>query len=618
MSIKTTGLIFPEKTQTLPGNQLHFQEDTVPPLPDDIWIKLSTYLSLKESCSLALGNKKMSVRARYHIDWKHFTPNWDKLLKTGAAQLFASPNFKMIKKLTLLSSSGYMYNTADISLIMEVLQCSLTCDTLNVIKFNGNVSGVDEELLATAISKLVGVSFRGFRGIAEIQLTKVMERALSTKKLSKLTLKEVPVTLKNVELLGEMVSQLNKLKVYGSLTTDHVKWSHLLDKCIQSSTLTHLKLHGINLTKIPSKTLAGLCDKLQKVALPYCQLDTEQINNFLIKCSTSSTLKAIDITCWNLSDISPKLLSLALSNLNEVQMWKNRTSRDHHVEIISRGFLSMKLKTVSVSEYPGSISGWTPVELVSSEPRLLHVRLPFKHALGNSAANAILTNSLGNSCLYKLDLNNFTLNDDLLPTLIRVLPQLHTINLCHTRLTTKKLNYILNALKKSTKIRKLDLSENRLKDVSADLLFEVAGKLDEIVVEACGLTKEHSTKILQTSAICHLNLNDLSSLSKEDIYKNMERNKLYNATSLTSEQITFMLETFCKEQGHLWEFHMDNQNLSKVPFDLLTRFASKCGEVSFSYCKLTKQQENILETFAKPQWKQLKRLHVSSRNIQTK
>jgi len=579
------------------------QEDTVPPLPDDIWRILTTYLSLKESCSLALVCQKMTVRARFHKEWRNLTLNWDKLSTAGADQLFSSPNFMMVRKL-ILEDFDSRFFTDEIRLLEEVLQSSLDCNTLDEIEFDDSVEDVNGDLLACAISKLVGVSFKD--SITELQLNKIIKASLSSKKLLKLSL--FNVALDNMEYLGDMVTQLNKLEIHSSLTTEDVR--PLFDKCLQSATLTHLKLSGHDLSKVPSETLTGLCAKLHEIKLPLCTVSKEQVTNFLKACTTSSTLKVIDIKGWNLSEMTPGLLSIAFSKLSEVKVVKTRINEDQYVEIIRKSILSKKLKKLTIFEDTLGF-GVKEIELVNSEPRQMHLRISLRyiaslyvHTFGQVAVNRILINSLG-TCLCTLDLTGIPLSDSLLPTLISILPQLKAMNLCKSNLTTKALSSVLYALQKSTKIRKLDLSENTLSKVSADLLADVSGKLDELVVEACGLTKEQANKLLKTSAICHLNNNDLSSLEKEDIYKNMDRHKIFVATSLTTQQIIFMLKTFCKKRDHLSEFHMRNQNMSDVPKKLLSRFASKCGKVEFLDCKLSKQQELILKNCVKPQWKQL-------------
>merc|ERR1719319_1950594 len=514
------------------------REDTEPPLPPELWRAITNpYISINDSCSLALVSRSMWGRSREHKEWRNLKVNWKKLIKRGAHSLFDCPSFKMVKVLTL--SRSQRASSDDRELINEVLECSLNCSTLEEIEFELSISEVSPELLARAVSELKGVTFRSE---------------------AKLTNKQLTI---------------------------------LLEKSLQSDTLTDLNLDGIDLSEISAELLAKVCAILQNVNLRGTQLTAEQMTLILNTSSTSSTLKGLDFTYSDMSNVSLQLVSAAVPKLETVKMKKTSLTNVKLVDILIHSFSSATLKKLSLS------SGCEVIilKLVNSNPRRYQLDLsemgPY---LPPSCITTILTKAVETSSLSKLDMTGINLSSIPAILIASLASQLHTLNLSNTKLTTEPSTIILKELLLSTKIKNINLSDITLTHVSDDLLVGVVGKLDEFTAEASGLTTEQSSRILQTSAVCFLSFNNLSEVNPEVIFKNYRKNiwledrKMMTNTCLTSKQVKVIFQKYCESDDEFPIFTMSYQNLSQVSVDLLSKFVSKFTEVSLNNCNITEVQ----------------------------
>jgi len=575
-------------------------EDTDPPLPPELWRGIiNSYMSFNDSCSLALVSNNMWGRAREHKNWRNMELNWENLKKRGAASLFECPSFGRIKTLCLSEfgidwslnlCSDVSYNTDSIELLNDLLQHSLRCSTLEEMEFELDVSLVSADLLSNAVSKLRGVIFPGPAQLTNQQLIKILEKSPN---LVKLIIPYSKLDNQGVKLLANNIIQLSKLDISRSeFTTIQIK--DILEKAFESSTLTELNLESVELSEISEELLASVCFKLHKVNLDYTNLSSEQITSILKICSTSSTLKYISLSNLNVSRVSLEVLSIAIPKFVEVQMKKSSLTDNQQVQIFIKCLSSTILKKLFMSSESNSIT----LTLFNSTPRRYTLKLTERTSfLSPLLLSNILTKSLKSSTLYKLDLSGMNLSGIPSMTIANRASLLHTINLDQTRLSTEAITIILKVLLKSTKIKEINLSRNNLTDVSADLLAEFTDKLDIFYAEACGLTTNQLTKILQTSAVCYITFNNLSEINPDIIYnKNIckKDNKILSNTSLTTQQVIAIFQNYFKSHDELLKFTMSHQNLSEVPVDLLSKFVSKFTEVSLTDCNLNQEQITVI------------------------
>jgi len=363
--------------------------------------------------------------------------------------------------------------------------------------------------------------------------------------------------------------------------------NNLLEKCLQSATLRDLSLEHNDLSMISAELLAKVCARLHYINLQSTNLTTAQITTiFKVFSKISLTLKRICLGYGDASDVPAEAMHL---------------TQTQKLQILVEAVSSTTIQSLTFGYECDSIS----LKSSSRNPKLYKLKLSERDppiSMPPKFVRTLLDKVLKSKNLYTLDLSGVNLAFISSNLIAKVVSDLHgnILNLRHTRLSSEAITSILRAILQSKRIKNLNLNDNTLTNVSADLLGDVTYMLSEISLEACCLTTEQSTKVLQTSTVCYMRFNDLSSVDPVIIYNKIickqyaygiakpetPADSLLCNTSLSTEQIKIIFQKYCEREEVLVNFKISQQNLSKIPVSLLSKFVLTFSNVSMTYCNL--------------------------------
>lgn len=122
------------------------------------------------------------------------------------------------------------------------------------------------------------------------------------------------------QLFSSNLVQTLNLRCSKHLTTDQI--TQLLEYSVLSSTVDHFNLAHVELSQVPSQVLAKAVCRLKKVNLEFTDLGPEQTTPLFLAVKMSSSLKYLNISFVNLSDMDVPCedLTRAVGLLKEVDL----------------------------------------------------------------------------------------------------------------------------------------------------------------------------------------------------------------------------------------------------------------------------------------------------------
>ena len=166
-------------------------------------------------------------------------------------------------------------------------------------------------------------------------------------------LKEVEFELQGVTAMSAKLfaNALSKIQSV-DLSQVHVRQdqvSALIDKVASGCSVRHLDLSSCDLSQIDPHTLARAVSSLKKVDVSNCGLNDRQVNSLFLALATGSTTKDLDIGQTDLSSVPPEILAAGVNSLEKAVLPRLTSGqRDRLLDEVSPNtILSTKLSMLS-------------------------------------------------------------------------------------------------------------------------------------------------------------------------------------------------------------------------------------------------------------------------------
>ena len=274
-----------------------------------------------------------------------------------------------------------------------------------------------------------------------------------------------------------------------------------------------------------------------------------------------------------------------------------------------------------VGEVPGL---WAWVLLRTDMPEVVAARrLGAVRALTAGAVSEdLLLAVVRHRGLRRLELANINVSAVRPELLGRLVERLEDVNLFHTFLTRDQATAIFTAISQNSKLKRLNIGNNKLSLIHPALLAEAVSNLEEVSFQQQMLNSHQPTSIFMSlsgeaaltshqigavfavggrgTKLRHLNLagNNLSSVEPghlAQVVSRLEDMNLYD-TSLTSHQVEAVIQALVRPSSRLKRLNMGCNNLSLVAPRLLAKAVAGLQQATVLTASLTTlQTEAILQ-----------------------
>ena len=272
-----------------------------------------------------------------------------------------------------------------------------------------------------------------------------------------------------------------------------------------------------------------------------------------------------------------------------------------------------------VGEVPGL---WAWVLLRTDMPEVVSTRrLGAVRALTAGAVSEDLLQAvLRHRGLRRLELPNINVSAVRPELLGRLVGRLEDVNLFHTFLTRDQATAIFTVISQNSKLKRLNIGNNKLSSIEPALLAEAVSNLEEVSFQQRMLNSHQPTSIFMSLSgraaltshqigavfavagrgtnLRHLNLvgNNLSSVEPghlAQVVSQLEVMNLYD-TSLTGQQVEAVIQALVRPSSTLKRLNMGCNNLSMVAPRLLARAVARLEAATVLTASLTTQQTEAI------------------------
>jgi len=335
-------------------------------------------------------------------------------------------------------------------------------------------------------------------------------------------------------------------------------------------------------------------------------------------------IKKLDIKNINLLAIEPNvaLLVRVFNKLEEVNIWPLFSIEARHWDAI---FLSVrsssKLKKINISNNDMSKAESEP--MAQAICRMEEVNLRYTH-LTTIQCETIFSESTKNSSkLAKLDISSNDISLVNPELLAKATCQMEEVNMSDTSMTTQQCETILESAMNSSKLVKLDITENDIPLVNPELLAKAVCQMEEVELSDTDMSTIQCEMIFLESAktsskLVKLNIegNDLSLVSEimgKAICKMKEVN--LRRTSLTPQQCEEIFVECAKNSSKLAKLDIEDNDLSLVSPEIMGKAICKMEEVTMRDTHLTTQQCEMIFSESAKNSSKLAKLDISYNDI---
>jgi len=337
--------------------------------------------------------------------------------------------------------------------------------------------------------------------------------------------------------------------------------------------LKHLTIQHFDLTSLSSSLLSRVVNNIENVYINHCtEIRNGQISRIVKDIPEHGKMKGLQVEDVRLSRIDTNSLNKAIHSLKNFHSINSEFSREQLKEIFTSMASDTNLKDVSLIGVEG-LEEISPVVLAKALNNLESVYVG--HCTLSAAQMLYFFEQMVNkSTLKKI---HFVLNDidsnvlASIPSdiLCKALVKLDAIVMPDIMLSTKQLKNILEGIaKNSSTVKRLDLGNDDIPEVSMDVMRILVDKL-----EANSLTDELREKMLEK------NEEELRSLKKELLERQLcfqaKMNRLQKKVlALKRMQLLAGSPKLIKKQ-RACKVHVQVQLVKKSKFSSAFRFAAK-------------------------------------------
>jgi len=222
-----------------------------------------------------------------------------------------------------------------------------------MVVVNSNLSLVDPELLAQAVTQLEEVGFGdtwlGYTQSTPQQVTAICTAIRGNSQLKRLKLWDNKLSSVNSDILAQAVTQLEEVVLRDThLTTQQV--TTICTAMTGNSKLKKLNLSQNNLSSVDANILAKAVTQLEEVGIGFTHLTPHQVGAILTALDTSGHIKKLWISHSNLSSVDPDMLARVVNKLKIVDIYNTRLTRQQRTKILTHSLLTTNLKDLDMRD----------------------------------------------------------------------------------------------------------------------------------------------------------------------------------------------------------------------------------------------------------------------------
>ena len=236
--------------------------------------------------------------------------------------------------------------------IISVLNviCSREGQGMNLRLKNKNVSGVDAELLASAVIKLETLEFSNTQ-LTQQQIVAILTAVSDGRKMTKLDISFNDMSGIDKKLLAKAVTKMKKLNITDTNLTQE-QAEAILTAVSEENVVSKLYIGFNNLSGVDPGLMAKAFTNLKKLNVNRSELTHRQILTILTAFCKGTT---IHISMNDLSRVDPGLLARAVTKLEVMDVQDTELSQQQVVAIITAVSESKKITELYIGENDLSI-----------------------------------------------------------------------------------------------------------------------------------------------------------------------------------------------------------------------------------------------------------------------
>ena len=236
--------------------------------------------------------------------------------------------------------------------IISVLNviCSREGQGMNLRLKNKNVSGVDAELLASAVIKLETLEFSNTQ-LTQQQIVAILTAVSDGRKMTKLDISFNDMSGIDKKLLAKAVTKMKKLNITDTNLTQE-QAEAILTAVSEENVVSKLYIGFNNLSGVDPGLMAKAFTNLKKLNVNHSELTHRQIVKILTAFCKGTT---IHISMNDLSRVDPGLLARAVTKLEVMDVQDTELSQQQVVAIITAVSESKKITELYIGENDLSI-----------------------------------------------------------------------------------------------------------------------------------------------------------------------------------------------------------------------------------------------------------------------
>lgn len=250
----------------------------------------------------------------------------------------------------------------------------------------------------------------------------------------------------------------------------------LLKYLKNDSNLKSINLSGNDLSMLPAIPFCAEVSRCEQINLSKSNLNMEQVVLILENISESKYAREVDLSSNDLKFVKGSLLRKSLKKLTKINLSKCNLSKilDDQIEEILESLTSSNIKEIDLS---GSNMMRVNFDSIGLDQSLSSLNL-CDVSFHPDKINYIFVNlSLVKNLSY-LDLSNSILAEAEPILLSDAVIRVFHVNMSFCSLTSKHVEFILNAISKETKIQQLLISGNKCTRIDQDSIINALNHLE--------------------------------------------------------------------------------------------------------------------------------------------
>jgi len=351
-------------------------------LPAEVWEKILTHLSFGDLCRVVASSKHLYYMASQPWLWTGVKINRMKIISCGIGELLSIDRFSKLKNIDL----SHMCFTKD--QMVEVLN-DLSDSNIDSLDLTGvNLADIDDNLLARTVCGLDKLVL-GDNDLSGDQCRAILSSILISNTLKDVKLRHTDLLPVPSDILADSLTRLTTLTLeFASISTEQLE--AVLTSSLESTSLEDLSLRGLDLSDLEPQLVSDAARRLHRLDLT-CQanrgfsylnylgntyetyITTLQVTSLLTAILSSNTLKDVNLSYIDLSQVSTYLLSRAVASLTRANISNSDLSPGQVTSVLKFVLKSSTLEDLSVEAV--SLASCPPELVARAVSRLRSVNL---------------------------------------------------------------------------------------------------------------------------------------------------------------------------------------------------------------------------------------------------